>query len=168
MSLLKDWRDLAYGQDMNNRAGQMFWANYFNIEKEIYIKLLSAPDQVWEGTVAELAKEFGTELSVFVGFLDGINESLVTPNPIEEMDENTKVRLQYDKEKLYYNMVAAKADWLYELEQWDALLSPERRKELYKEQKNSGTVVKGKKVGRNDPCPCGSGKKYKKCCGVNE
>ncbi|MBR3987943.1 MAG: preprotein translocase subunit SecA [Clostridia bacterium] len=27
------------------------------------------------------------------------------------------------------------------------------------------TVVKGKKVGRNDPCPCGSGKKYKKCCG---
>lgn len=27
------------------------------------------------------------------------------------------------------------------------------------------TVVKGKKIGRNDPCPCGSGKKYKKCCG---
>jgi preprotein translocase subunit SecA len=26
-------------------------------------------------------------------------------------------------------------------------------------------VVKGQKVGRNDPCPCGSGKKYKKCCG---
>jgi preprotein translocase subunit SecA len=24
----------------------------------------------------------------------------------------------------------------------------------------------GKKVGRNDPCPCGSGKKYKKCCGA--
>jgi preprotein translocase subunit SecA len=23
----------------------------------------------------------------------------------------------------------------------------------------------GEKVGRNDPCPCGSGKKYKKCCG---
>ncbi|GAB4482429.1 MAG: preprotein translocase subunit SecA [Thermodesulfovibrionales bacterium] len=30
------------------------------------------------------------------------------------------------------------------------------------------TVVKGKKIGRNDPCPCGSGKKYKKCCGANE
>ena len=37
--------------------------------------------------------------------------------------------------------------------------------ELYKEQKASGTVRKEKKVGRNDPCPCGSGKKYKKCCG---
>ncbi len=29
------------------------------------------------------------------------------------------------------------------------------------------TVHKGKKTGRNEPCPCGSGKKYKKCCGVN-
>jgi len=28
-------------------------------------------------------------------------------------------------------------------------------------------VVRGAKIGRNDPCPCGSGKKYKKCCGVN-
>lgn len=27
------------------------------------------------------------------------------------------------------------------------------------------TVVKGRKIGRNEPCPCGSGKKYKKCCG---
>lgn len=26
----------------------------------------------------------------------------------------------------------------------------------------------GPKIGRNDPCPCGSGKKYKKCCGKNE
>jgi preprotein translocase subunit SecA len=28
-------------------------------------------------------------------------------------------------------------------------------------------VVASSRVGRNDPCPCGSGKKYKKCCGVN-
>jgi preprotein translocase subunit SecA len=26
-------------------------------------------------------------------------------------------------------------------------------------------IVKGQKIGRNDPCPCGSGKKYKNCCG---
>lgn len=30
------------------------------------------------------------------------------------------------------------------------------------------TVKKAEKIGRNDPCPCGSGKKYKKCCGQNE
>ena len=40
-----------------------------------------------------------------------------------------------------------------------------RAVELYLEQKKSGTIVKGKKIGRNDPCPCGSGKKYKYCCG---
>lgn len=38
---------------------------------------------------------------------------------------------------------------------------------------SDGTVAKqpvkvGKKIGRNDPCPCGSGKKYKKCCGFNQ
>ncbi|MFA5523954.1 MAG: preprotein translocase subunit SecA [Tissierellales bacterium] len=35
-------------------------------------------------------------------------------------------------------------------------------------EKKSKPVVKGDKIGRNDPCPCGSGKKYKKCCGQNE
>jgi uncharacterized protein YchJ len=30
------------------------------------------------------------------------------------------------------------------------------------------TVIKPFQVGRNDPCPCGSGKKYKKCCGSND
>ena len=28
-------------------------------------------------------------------------------------------------------------------------------------------VTRGAKIGRNDPCPCGSGKKYKDCCGKN-
>ena len=69
---------------------------------------------------------------------------------------------------LYYNMVGAKANWLYELPEWDAILSEEKRKELYHNNKISGTVKReGKKIYPNDPCPCGSGKKYKKCCGKN-
>ena len=32
------------------------------------------------------------------------------------------------------------------------------------DRKVNTTIVKDKKVGRNEPCPCGSGKKYKKCC----
>jgi hypothetical protein len=167
MSLLENWRDFAYANDTNSNQGQLFWANYFNIEKEIYQKLLASPDKVWEGTVEKLAKEFNIELKYFVGFLDGINDSLVKPNPTSEMEKDTTVSLVYDKEKLYYNMVAANADWLYNLDEWEPLLTTERRKELYKEQKNSATIVKGKKIGRNDPCPCGSGKKYKKCCGLN-
>ncbi len=35
------------------------------------------------------------------------------------------------------------------------------------EEEVNKPVVKGKKIGRNDPCPCGSGKKYKNCCGRN-
>ena len=167
MTLLENWRNTAYGKDMNSREGQMFWGNYFAIEKGIYEQLLAEPDTVVTGTVKELAEKYEVQLSVMVGFLDGINDSLKTPNPIEEMEEDTVVSLEFDKEKLYYNMVEAKADWLYELKEWDNILTPERRKELYKQQKASGTIVKEKKVGRNDPCPCGSGKKYKFCCGKN-
>jgi len=165
MSLLEKWREFAYNNQMDEQQAQAFWGNYFNQEMEIYKQILADPDTVVTGTVKELAEKFGVELSMMVGFLDGINDSLVEANPIETMDEDTVVNLGYDKEKLYYNMVGARADWLYELPEWNALLSEERRKELYKEQKSSTTVVKPKKVGRNDPCPCGSGKKYKKCCG---
>ncbi|MGB8720870.1 MAG: SEC-C metal-binding domain-containing protein [Desulfobacterales bacterium] len=31
---------------------------------------------------------------------------------------------------------------------------------------NPTQAVKSEKIGRNSPCPCGSGKKYKKCCGA--
>ncbi|HCS11656.1 MAG TPA: hypothetical protein DIV40_09390 [Clostridiales bacterium] len=31
---------------------------------------------------------------------------------------------------------------------------------------NKDKVLKKEKIGRNEPCPCGSGKKYKKCCGA--
>jgi len=102
------------------------------------------------------------------GFLDGINDSLKNPNPIETMEADTEVNLGFDKELLYKNMVAAGADWLYKLPQWNAIFSEEKQQELYKEQKASQTIRKEAKVYPNDPCPCGSGKKYKKCCGRNK
>lgn len=165
MALLQEWRDTAYSQEMDQNTVQQFWGTYFELEKGIYEQLLTNPDEEVKGTVKELAKKYGIEVFTMTGFLDGINDSLKEPNPIEEMEEDTVVSLAFDKEKLYKNMVAAKAEWLYELPQWDTIFTEEKRKELYKEQKNSGTVRKEKKVGRNDPCPCGSGKKYKKCCG---
>ena len=164
-TLLEQWRDIAYNESADRGQLQQFWGSYFQIEKEIYEQLLSNPDEEVKGTVKELAEKYGQEVLTMVGFLDGIDESLKEANPIETMDEDTVVSLAFDKEKLYKNMVDAKAEWLYELPQWDNIFSEEKRKELYKEQKNSGTIRKEKKVGRNDPCPCGSGKKYKKCCG---
>ena len=167
MALLETWRKLAYETEMNQNQATQFWGNYFNLEKGIYEQILSTPDEPVSGTVKELAEKFNVEVLIMTGFLDGINDSLKNPNPIETMEEDTQVNLDYDKEKLYYNMVGAKADWLYELPQCDNLLDEAKRKELYKKQKLSGTVIKGKKIGRNEPCPCGSGKKYKNCCGKN-
>ena len=63
------------------------------------------------------------------------NDSLVIPNPIEEMEEDTVVTLAYDKELLYKNMVDAKADWLYNLPMWDEIFTEEQKKTLYMEQK---------------------------------
>ena len=165
MGLLQEWREYAYGVELNSKEGKAIWDKYFEQEKAIYQQLLAAPEKVVSGTVQELADKYGMELNYMVGFLDGINESLKEPNPIEEMEADTVVKLPIDLESLYFHMVEAGADWLYELPEWDELLTPERRKELYREQKKSGTIVKERKVGRNEPCPCGSGKKYKYCCG---
>ena len=115
--------------------------------------------------VKELAEKFGQEVLTMIGFLDGINESLLIEIDLDTVEEDTVVSLAFDKERLYKNMVAAKADWLYELPQWKEIFSEEELKKFYKEQKESTTIRKPKKIGRNDPCPCGSGKKYKKCCG---
>ena len=166
-TLYQQWQNIAYDETADRSQLEKLWGTYFQIEKEIYEQLLSNPDEEVKGTVKELAEKYGQEVLTMVGFLDGIDESLKEPNPIETMDEDTVVSLAFDKEKLYKNMVAAKADWLYELPQWKEIYSEEELKKLYKEQKESTTIRKEKKIGRNDPCPCGSGKKYKKCCGKN-
>ena len=167
-TILEQWRSIAYDQQADRNKLQRFWANYFNIEKDIYEQLLSDPDTEVRGTVKELAEKYDVDIMTMTGFLDGIDESLVESNPIEEMEEDTEVNLGFDKALLYKNMVAAGADWLYELEEWNDIFDEETRKALYKEQKSSTTIVKDKKVYPNDPCPCGSGKKYKKCCGKNK
>ena len=166
-TLLEQWRGTAYSETANKGDLQRLWADYFEKEKNIYASLLADPDTEVKGSVKELAEKYGVSVMIMVGFLDGINDSLVEANPIEEMDEDTVVSLKFDKELLYKNMVAAGADWLYSLEQWNDIFTLERQKELYKEQKRSTTIVNEAKVYPNDPCPCGSGKKYKKCCGRN-
>ena len=166
--LLDQWRDMAYDRNLSKEQLESFWGKYFTIETSIYEQLLDDPDTEVKGTVKELAEKYGQDVMTMVGFLDGINDSLKTPNPIETMDEDTTVKIEIDPEKLYYNMVEAKAEWLFELPQWDSILTQEKRKELYKAQKASGTVRNEQKIYPNDPCPCGSDKKYKKCCGRNK
>ncbi len=148
MALLEQWHAKAYNEKENKGVLQKLWQDYFAKEKEIYAQILEKPEEVVTGTVKELADKFNVDIMTMTGFLDGINDSLKEKNPIEEMEEDTVV-------------------WLYNLPQWEPIFTEEKRKELYLEQKKSGTVVKGPKIYPNDPCPCGSGKKYKKCHGRN-
>lgn len=166
MTLFEQWQSYADNTKVSQQEFQTFWNSYFEREKNMY-QILLKETEVLQGTLAEMAEKFGVDIMTMVGFLEGINDSLNTQNPLETLEESTPVSLDYDKEKLYRNMVAAKAEWLYNLPEWNDLLTEEKRAELYRIQKRSTTIVKGKKIGRNDPCPCGSGKKYKKCCGRN-
>lgn len=166
-TLLDNWRAKAYDEQADKQSLQNLWIDYFQKEKEIYQQLLTNPDEEVKGTVKELAEKYNIDIMTMTGFLDGINDSLKIANPIEEMDEDTVVNLGFDKELLYKNMIAAEADWLYNLEEWNAIFDADKKAALYKEQKSSTTIVKEAKIYPNDPCPCGSGKKYKKCCGKN-
>ena len=139
-----------------------------NDEGETCVELLEDPDTEVKGTVKELAEKYGIDIMTMTGFLDGINDSLKEKNPIDTMEEDTPVSLAFDKEMLYKNMVDAKAHWLYGLSQWEKIFDEETRKKFYLEAKKMNTIVKPKKIGRNDPCPCGSGKKFKKCHGVTK
>ena len=95
-TLLEQWKDIAYDESADRATLQRFWGTYFQIEKEIYEQLLSNPDEEVKGTVKELAEKYGQEVLTMVGFLDGIDESLKEPNPIETMDEDTVVSLAFD------------------------------------------------------------------------
>ena len=148
-TLYQQWQNIAYDETADRSQLEKFWGTYFQIEKEIYEKLLSNPDEVVKGTVKELAEKFGQEVLTMIGFLDGINESLLIEIDLDTVEEDTVVSLAFDKERLYKNMVAAKADWLYELPQWKEIFSEEELKKFYKEQKESTSSSRGRMFSRN-------------------
>ena len=165
MSLYGEWQ--AKGQE--NRSQEeynKYWNAYFAAETENYRKILANSETVSSGSVRSPAETFGIAPGVFVGFLDGINSSLADGEiDLESLNEDSEVTLKVDFDKLYLNMHRAKADWLYNLPEWNGVRTEDERKALTKEYRKSQIFVAAPTVGRNDPCPCGSGKKYKKCCG---
>ena len=163
MTLYKQWVELMESQ--TDESFEEFWEEYSGAESKLYAHILENADQHFTGKVGELAAKFEVRPVIFMGFLDGINTSLVTANDLETITEETEIDLDIDMEKLFFNMLKADADYLYTLPQWDGVLSEEKRLSILKDYNRSRIVVKEKEPGRNDPCPCGSGKKYKKCCG---
>lgn len=165
MSLLNQWLDLMEGQ--TKATIDEFWKEYSETETKIYTYILSDHEKKLEGKFSDLVEKFGCNKIIFMGFLDGINTSLKKELDLKKITEDSEISLDIDFEKLYFNMHKADADYLWSIPEWDKVLTVERREEIYKEYKKSKTVHVEKKPGRNDPCPCGSGLKYKKCCGKN-
>ena len=104
------------------------------------------------------------EPAMFAGFIDGANTSLKEQVDLESLEDVTELNMEFEPEKLYYNMLNARAKWLYNLPEWQDVLSKEKRHEILEKWMDEN-IAKSVKVGRNDPCWCGSGKKYKFCCG---
>lgn len=164
MSLYSEWEAFAQAE-RSQKETDAFWNDYFDKETENYKALLAKPEEVVSGKFSELAERFNMDELYFMGFLDGINTSLKKELKLDSIKPGSKVELDIDHEKLYFNMLACKANWLYTLPEWDAILSEEKRREITKEFRASKMYINTENIGRNDPCPCGSGKKYKKCCG---
>lgn len=165
MSLFQDWKDLMENQTED--TFENFWKEYSETETKIYTHILENATEHLSGTVDELVAQFECDKTIFVGFLDGINSSLKAEIDLNGVTGETAIDLDVDFEKLFFNMLKAEADYLFTIPAWEDVLSEDTRMEIIKEFKRSKTVHVEKKPGRNDPCPCGSGKKYKKCCGKN-
>ena len=138
---------------------------YYEKETGVYSEILKEKAETFSGTAEEFGAKYGLCEYEVGAFMEGINTSLETPVDMDTLEWNSHVELKIVWRELYKNMLKAKAEWLYTLPEWDNFYTEEERREITREFKLSrqAHVVK---IGRNDPCPCGSGKKYKNCCGA--
>jgi len=165
MGLQDAWKRISL--DTKGEPVKHVWDEYLAKEKVIYANILRNKTTRLEGTVAELAESLRLTPTYMFAFLDGIHEAVDGVPELESIEESTAIAFDIEYDRLYKQMVEYKADSLYELPEWDGVFTKERQKELYMEQKKSHTIVRNEaKTGRNEACPCGSGKKYKKCCGA--
>ena len=164
MTLLEKWESKVDETQYSRQQINDYIRAYYEKETDAYAKILTEKNAEISGKVADLAAIYGLEDYEFAAFVDGINTSLENEIDCNALETDTEVTLNIVWEKLYYNMHKAKASWLYELTEWDGVLPAEKREEIAKQYRTDCQAVSNK-IGRNDPCPCGSGKKYKKCCG---
>jgi hypothetical protein len=118
------------------------------------------PEELYD----QIKQAFDNELvDEFIINLDDIHRTL---------EEDKKTVLEKTKNDYHYQLIY---DAVKELEHWFCF----NQNKIWDGEKNfpelqnftgiygQQPIKKGRKIGRNEPCPCGSGKKYKKCCGKN-
>ena len=136
MSLYTEWRNLSDNHE-SQEAEVKFWEAYLQAEASIYNELLNNKQEVIEGKVSELAAKYNVSVEYFMGFIDGISESLKEDITLETIEADSTIKLDIDFEKLYYNMVEVEAHWLYNLPGWETILPAAKRKELQKAYEES-------------------------------
>lgn len=141
-------------------------------------KLEREPAFVWD-SVCSSCSDLG-----FAGLLPLIKSAfdLGFCDPMYDRYEDIAERIKGPSERLAGPRVAIVTDTIAETRNWHCfkpkpvysgeskrgprLLKAEQEHYEYKTTRPSDPIVReSSKIGRNDPCPCGSGKKYKKCCG---
>ncbi|MBO4408167.1 MAG: SEC-C domain-containing protein [Clostridiales bacterium] len=171
MSYYSTWTQRS--ENPTNKQLYVQYVNiYYKLEQGAYELILgNYPDngEYLEGKASELANKLGFNkdtMDIFLGFLEGIKSSLTNGDDLdlENVVDDTDIKLVIDYEKLYYNMRDAKAEWLFKIPSWKKILSDEKMVEIARDYREAN-IAHAENIGRNDPCPCGSGKKYKKCCG---
>lgn len=98
--------------------------------------------------------------ALFEGFLDNLKHD------VARILSHLQIREESDVEAMErQRQQAAEQEMQYKHEDASAMTQPEQETEGPEGETHEPFVRDGVKVGRNDPCPCGSGKKYKQCCG---
>lgn len=120
-------------------------------------------DVLWELWIEGFEKAVALRPAAWKAFLDADGDTVAAMSgmlmlaAIARGDEEVK-----DRDTASATAPDRIADWVVNLNEW--------RLANYQPTQSidpRGGSASRKKVGRNDPCPCGSGKKYKKCCGLN-
>ena len=137
MTLFEEWKNLIENQTEDSFPE--FWKEYSEAETKLYSDILDNPEEKISGTLGELAAKHEVRPVIYMGFLDGIDSSLKNSNDFENFDENSEVEIEIEPETLFYNILAAGADYLYGLPQWTDILGEEKMTEIAKKYKKSKT-----------------------------
>ena len=168
----------AVVQDAGSKEGQVGSDNMRNFEKHVMLKVL---DEQWKEHLANMdylrqgiglrgyaqknpKQEYKREaFSMFNALLDSVRHQVISilakvhiPTEEEriEMENRLRRKLAEEDRMKYIHDNAGRPEQ-----------PPQRPREASPDSENQPFVRTERKVGRNEPCPCGSGKKYKHCCG---
>ena len=130
MSIVDNWYNKLKACSRNQAMAMQ--NDYFDKETDVYRTILAENAQEFNGTAHEFGEKYGLTDEEVGAFLSGIDTSLETQLPLEEIEADSQISLKIIWSDLYKNMLKAKADWLYNMPEWDNILPEERRKELVK------------------------------------